>query len=202
VAILTHLNTKYGVITRTDLEINCNSLRAAWNPDEEFANLWTRIKTIRHITTDGGDAISETAAMELTIGALHQAGVYSHAIQTWDDKADADQTWDNFKLHFSQQEKIRLRNMTAKATGFSPTANIIPPDDAIAAAAAPGGKPTPTSNDFPLFYCWTHGLSKNPQHPSHLCENKGEGHCDDATLENRKGGINKINFRKAGKPRE
>jgi hypothetical protein len=109
--------------------------------------------------------------MELTIEALRQAGVYSHIIQTWDDKANADQTWDNFKLHFSQQEKIRLGNMTAKAAGFNASANVIPPDDAIAAAATPAGqKPTHTSNDFPLFYLWTHGLSKNPQHPSHLCE--------------------------------
>jgi hypothetical protein len=103
VVILLHLNTEYGVITRTDLEINRNSLHTAWNPDEEFANLWTRIKTIRCIATDGGDAISETATMELTIEALRQAGAYSHAIQTWDDKANADQTWANFKLHFSQQ---------------------------------------------------------------------------------------------------
>jgi hypothetical protein len=47
-----------------------------------------------------------------------------------------------------------------------------------------------------------HGLSKNPAHTGGTCESKATGHCKDATLENCKGGINKINFGKSGKKRE
>ena len=197
VQLLTHLTSEYGTLTRTDLELNRNLLKETWNPDAEFATLWTRIKTVRQIATAGGDAISDNTTMELTLIALRQAGVYAHAIQTWDDKTDADQTYDNFKLHFSQQEKIRLRNVTAKAAGYSivPT----PDDNAVTDAVANNAQPAFVCNEVELYYCWTHGLSKNSKHTGKLCENKGEGHCDNATLENRKGGINRINFGRAGK---
>jgi hypothetical protein len=219
VLLLTHLVTEYGTLTRTDLELNRNRLKAAWNPDDEFANLWTRIKTVRQIATDGGDPISDNTTMELTLEALRQSGVYAHALQTWDDKADDEQTYAAFRAHFTQQEKIRLRNITAKSAGFHSAANIagqitpppgatiIPPDyaDAATAAITPAQRSATetrwTSNSKPLYYCWTHGLNQNPQHSSRLCKHKGEGHCNDATLENRKGGINKINFGRSGRPR-
>jgi DNA-binding protein H-NS len=39
-------------------------------------------------------------------------------------------------------------------------------------------------------YCWSHGRTRNPNHVSSNCRNKKEGHQDDATLHNRKGGSN------------
>jgi hypothetical protein len=52
-----------------------------------------------------------------------------------------------------------------------------------------------------LYYCWTHGLSKNPKNTSASCNAPGENHRTDATLENRMGGRNKINFGHSGKQR-
>jgi hypothetical protein len=86
--LLTHIHDEYGTMTRTDLESNRNLLKAAWNPDDEFANLWTKIKSVRQIAVDGGDPISDNTTVELTLQALRQAGVYSHALQTWDDKPE------------------------------------------------------------------------------------------------------------------
>jgi hypothetical protein len=214
--LLTHVTSEYGTLTRTDLEANRNHLKSPWNPDDEFANLWTRIKSVRQIAVDGGDPISDNTTMELTLEALRQAGVYAHALQTWDDKPETEQSYANFKTHFTLQEKNRLRNVTAKAAGFNatqvpatqltpPAAHIIPPNDAHAAAADAAGtnrnKPY-TSNGMELFYCWTHGLSKNAAHSSSTCENKAEGHNDAATLDNRMGGVNRINFGRSGKKRE
>jgi hypothetical protein len=210
--LLTHITAEYGQLTRTDLEANRNLLKAAWNPDDEFANLWTRIKSVRQLAIDGGDPISDNTTMELTLQALREAGVYAHALQTWDDKPEQDQSYANFKTHFTLQEKNRLRNITAKAAGFNatiqtppPGTHVIPPNDATAAAADASGttrNQAYTSNGMALFYCWTHGLSKNPTHTSANCANKSEGHDDSATLENRMGGINRINFGRSGKKRE
>jgi hypothetical protein len=86
--LLNHINSEYGKMTRTDLEINRNLLKAALNPDDEFATLWTHIKTVRQIASDGGDPISDNTTMELTLQALREAGVYGHALQTWDDKPE------------------------------------------------------------------------------------------------------------------
>jgi diphthamide biosynthesis methyltransferase len=72
--LLSHIQDKYGTMTRTDLESNQNLLKAAWNPDDEFANLWTKIKSVRQIAVDGGDPILDTTTMELALQALCQAG--------------------------------------------------------------------------------------------------------------------------------
>jgi hypothetical protein len=58
-----------------------------------------------------------------------------------------------------------------------------------------------SSNNISLFYWWTHGLSKNPEHTSGSCKSKGEGHSDDATIDDRKGGITNFNFGRSGKAR-
>jgi hypothetical protein len=85
-----------------------------------------------------------------------------------------------------------------------PKLGFIPPEDqANAAAAQQAGKSKDlfVSNGIPLFYCWSHGLSKTSQHTSKTCNNQSEGHCADATIENRLGGVNKINFGRSGKQR-
>ena len=45
-----------------------------------------------------------------------------------------------------------------------------------------------------LFYCWTHGLGRNPKHTSATCRAKATGHRDDATILERLGGSNVISF--------
>jgi hypothetical protein len=100
------------------LEANRNRLKEPWNPNQDFANFWTKIKTVRQIATDGANAITDNTTIKLTIQALRSAGVYAHAITTWDDKPDAEQTWANFQTHFTQQDKNRLHNLTAAAAGF------------------------------------------------------------------------------------
>jgi hypothetical protein len=205
--IITHLVTTYGTITATDLVSNRNSLANAWNPDEPFENLWKRIRSVRQLATTGGEAISDDATMELTISALRQAGVYDHALTTWDDKEVPDQTWPNFQLHFDKQEKIRLKKLTAAAAGYhgANRANVIPPDTTTPPAPANAAAAQTSSVQCagePLFYCWSHGLGKNPAHTSATCLNhKSDGHDALATLMDRRGGSEHINCGKSGKAR-
>jgi hypothetical protein len=203
-AIITHLTATYGTLTASDLETNRDKLTEAWNPDDPMENLWKNIKVVRAIATQGGEPISDGTTIQLTLLALGKTGVLSHAIETWHDKDEADHTWPNFQLHFNKHEKTRLTKMTAQAAGFHGAQNAThtPDVQALAAAAQQAGKPTDhVSNGIPLFYCWTHGLSKNLEHTSSTCQNKSEGHCPDATVENRLGGVNKINFGRSGKQR-
>jgi hypothetical protein len=41
-------------------------------------------------------------------------------------------------------------------------------------------------------YCWTHGISRNPQHTSTTCEHPGEGHQRTATMTNQMGGSTRV----------
>jgi hypothetical protein len=207
--IITHLGTTYGQLNANDLEANRHKLINQWNPGEPFENICKRIRIIRAVATAGGETISNNVTIEPTLSALNKAGVYDHAIENWYDKPEVDQTWDNFVLHFNKHEKQRLRKLTAKAAGYhgaNKATAVTPPAPAPAPATVPppGNRPPRpffSSNIIELFYCWSHGVSKNPEHTSGSCNSKGEGHHDDATINNREGGINKINFGRSGKQR-
>jgi hypothetical protein len=45
-----------------------------------------------------------------------------------------------------------------------------------------------TYNRNSEHYCWSHGRTRNPKHTSPTCNHKKEGHKDDATLHDKKGG--------------
>ena len=75
-----------------------NSIACAWpipgTPEEPIEHLWIRIKHLRAIADAGGEPLSDSTVMHLTLSALEQAGVYSHSsIQTWRDRAEMDRTW-------------------------------------------------------------------------------------------------------------
>jgi hypothetical protein len=203
-AIITHLTTTYGTLSASDLKINRDKLTEAWNPDDPIENLWKNIKIIRAIATQGGKPISDGTTIQLTLLALKKTGVHSHAIETWYNRDDAKHTWPNFLLHFNKHEKTCINKMTAQAAGFHGAQNAtrIPPEDqANAAAAQQAGKSKDlfVSGGIPLFYCWSHSLSKTSQHTSKTCNNQSEGHCANATIENRLIGVHKINFGRSGK---
>ncbi len=43
-----------------------------------------------------------------------------------------------------------------------------------------------------MYYCWSHGLGKNPEHTSRKCRHPKEGHQETATADNMEGGNNTI----------
>jgi hypothetical protein len=104
----------------------------------------------------------------LTLEALQKAGVYDHATTMWYDKDETNHTWPNCVLHFTKHEKERHHKMTARAAGFH-GANKITPKLKTAPKETPDGNAYGSnedpaafkSNNIELYYCWTHGLSRN-----------------------------------------
>jgi len=43
-----------------------------------------------------------------------------------------------------------------------------------------------------MYYCWTHGLGTNPSHTGTTCNNRADGHKEEANADNTMGGSNKI----------
>jgi hypothetical protein len=206
IKILQHLGTTYGLLTANDLETNHNKLTEPWNPDEPFENIWKHIKIIRAVAIAGNELLSDSVTIKLTLVALDKAGVYDHAITILHDKSDIEQTWDICIAHFNKQEKQCIKKVTTKAPRYhrANKATLIPPNndpaDKIAAAAGLPEQQRFKTNDNPLYYSWTYGLAKNPNHTSQNCSRPDEGHQKEATVDNCIGGINKINFRQSGKP--
>jgi hypothetical protein len=120
VALLAHLDSTYATLSADDLEFNRMRLADGWKPDEPIENLWVRIKHICTFADAGGEPLSDSTVMRLTLFALDQAGVHSHSsIQTWRDRAEMDRTWGNFWPHFMHAaEKERLRLATATTASY------------------------------------------------------------------------------------
>ena len=223
--LLQHFTTNYGTLTATELEANRAKLSEQWNPDSPFEDFWKNIQTICAVATAGQIPITDAPTIELSLQALAKAGVYTHAIETWHDKPDVEQTWANFITHFNHQEKQRIKKLTTRQAGLHHTrpdaAVPVTPDrnqslaKAIAAelayttdtGAAHNNTTTTGASKLvcdsrELFYCWTHGLTANKNHTSDNCRNPAHGHNKKATLFQRKGGNDKIFCGRQGKPSE
>ena len=157
------MNATYGNITAKDLEKNCNALKAAWNPEDDIASLWTRVRECQDFAANTAKPITAETAMLLILDALTDSGVMGPYINEWKRRGTATQTNGEFKAHFDRANKVRVEELTASRVGFH-TANAatVPPDSATTSpAVSDTTMSVRVDNLVNMFYCWTHGLGKN-----------------------------------------
>ena len=196
--ILQHLINTYNIVTEETLEDNRGRLGAEWNPDQGMEVLYTRITNVQQFAAEAGahHAISDATAMHLVLTALERTGMFTDACADWRKRTPAEQTLLNFKLDMDHAWTERNRRVKAKDVGYH---------DALSASmhalsAGKENKPTGTTkpavmvDSIAMFYCWSHGLGFSDQHTSHSCNNKKDGHQDDATIKSRKGGSTQLNI--------
>lgn len=206
---LAYLTTTYGHLTPYELEVNREKLAAQWDPANPIEGLWTHIATIRLI-----DPTLDTSVVMLkTQDALAKSGVFTHYLQTWRDKLEADQTWDNFQIHFSRADLDRKHSLTTQAAGYH-SAHMARMATTPTAAAVGAAKSTPpvqhgntpttqpgtiTADGVEIQYCWTHGVQVS--HGSGVCAAPKPGHKTTATFMNRQGGNEALRVGKSGRPK-
>lgn len=178
--LMAHLHSEYGAITQDDIEANRATLSTAWNTDDPIEHLWIRISEARNYAAAAGEAISEATAVRLTLAVLETTGAFVSAIEMWRYRPETDYKVKLFTEHFNRANKERLRLITA-THGTPRTTGSTGFHEANQATA----QQAPTSV---YYYCWTHGTTKNPRHTSKTCNDRREGHKEDATAENKQGG--------------
>jgi len=209
--MLHHLQSRYGVLTPEELEINRSALSQPWNPEAPIEQLWATINNIRRVATVGGVPITDITTITLTLAMFEKSGLLATTTEKFRLRPVAEWAMDVFQADFELGNQERLRKLTAGAAGFHGAHLATPPPStptgpgvtlAIAAAAIPT-RPPPSSihavnvEGGRMYYCWTHGLSSNQNHTSATCERKAAGHKDNATAFNMQGGNNKIS---SGRP--
>lgn len=199
-AILTHLDTKFGTITSEQLRDNSESLDRDWSPvDTSIDTFWSHIKERRAFATAGGNPISERTVVGSVIANFERNGLFPLAINKWNDLDSADQTFERLKSEFTKADKERRRLLTVRAAGFHGNAvaaaatNTTPAEQALVApAAAPPSLGTTAPKAW--HYCWSHGT--NSSHASTDCRHPQSGHNNAATFDNMLGGCNLIQRRR------
>jgi hypothetical protein len=193
--MLAHLQDTYGQVTPDDLEENRKRLSSDWNPDDPIEDVWIRISECQTFASTI-EAITDMAAIRLTLAVFENTGVFAHAAEKWRDKPAVQHTLPLFKVHFNFENKERLRKLTAQTAGFhGANQAIAPPPTAAATAALAALSITPpvvAVGEVKMYYCHTHGLGKNAGHTSTTCTNPGPQHKTEATISNMLGGNRQI----------
>jgi hypothetical protein len=212
-AMLTHLKTTYGTITREEIDRNRERLHETWAPDTPIEDLWAKLAEIQRMALAAQEAIPDSAVIRATLTTFEKTGVFTTACEKWRDKPDIDWTVLNIKQHFERANKERIRQLTAKQAGYH-GANIADATEASTNDNSDNSRPPPTiitpgannstvasansatsgitTNNVQMYYCWTHGLGMNPEHTSASCQNKADGHKNLATANNLLGGNDRI----------
>lgn len=195
-AMLAHLDTTYGTITPDDLEANKLEFAAEWNPDSPIEDLFKRSRMCRQFAAAGNDDISESAAVRNLLAIIEKTGVLSDGIRDWRKRPTAEWTLAHFTADFSKANKERTRLLTAGTAGYhganAATDVTLPRAPPATPPAALASAHVITNDGMKMYYCWSHGLTKNADHTSATCQNKKEGHDCTATAGNMKGGNNRI----------
>ena len=138
--ILEALVRDYGTVKQSEIEKNRTRLSEPYNIDEPIENLWSHIKSIRDFAAAANEEISDAVTIRMTTDMLKKLGCFEHAIDKWKDKPNAERTWNNFQMHFGEENKRRLEGLTSKQAGYTPQqANLAsdkPQTDSLASAKA------------------------------------------------------------------
>ena len=133
--------------------------------------------------------------MHLILTALERTGMFTEACADWRKRKPAELTIANFKTDMDHAWKERNRRVKAKDVGYHDALSA--KTEAMSAnkenKAPANGQSAIKVDNIKMYYCWSHGLGFNDKHTSHYCNNKKEGHQDDASIKARKGGSTFLN---------
>jgi hypothetical protein len=190
--MLEHLVTTYGTINEDDLTTNLENCKAAWDPNTPIESVIANTNYCAQFAAAGDDVISDANKVRLTLKAVEKSGVLKDAISDWCKKPAADQTWANLPNHLVTYNKERTCKITAPQAGFNST-NATTQQQC---SSTPPPQPGATVGTVKLYYCFTHGFGKNPDHTSLTCTNPCPEHKKEATIDNMMGGNNTIHRRR------
>jgi hypothetical protein len=182
--LMAHLQTTYGTITPDQLSANRDIFAAEWNHEAPIEDVWKRTQNCRHFATAGGDPISESETVRTLLSIIEKAALLANAVTDWRKRPQIEWTLANFKIDFTRANNERVRCLTVGNTGHSANAATTPPTGTAS--------PSITTDGTKMYYCWSHGLGTNPNHCSAACNNKKDGHIDNATAITIQGGSTRL----------
>ncbi|CAB9510596.1 hypothetical protein SEMRO_443_G144150.1 [Seminavis robusta] len=117
--LIVHLREQYGQLTNEDLNnnIKTHEYDTKWIPTQPLEQLFDQINKAIAFAR-GHDPITDRAALRSGLDNLEKSGVFPRAMESWNEKLDDEQTWENFKTHFTAANRERRRKLTTKQAGY------------------------------------------------------------------------------------
>jgi hypothetical protein len=114
----------YGSITSVDIEQNFENMRKAWDPQQPVEKLFKQIQDCVDFAEAGGVAIGAAQKLSSAYSKIFKSGKFNSACPRWDEKIEADKTWNNFKIHFAAayRQHRKMQGETVGTQGFANSA--------------------------------------------------------------------------------
>jgi hypothetical protein len=119
--MLDHLFISYGRITAVDIEQNFENMRNAWDPQQPVETLFKQIQDCVDFVEAGGVVIGAEQKLFSAYSKIFKSRKCNSDCRRWDEKPEADKTWNNFKIHFAAayRQHRQMQGDTVGAQGFS-----------------------------------------------------------------------------------
>jgi hypothetical protein len=99
--LLDHLFETYGNINAVNLEINCQNMRRAWDPQQPVESLFKQIQDCADYSEAGGVLICHPQQINVGYTKIFATGNFMSACHLWNEKHTIEKTWTQFKSHFA-----------------------------------------------------------------------------------------------------
>jgi hypothetical protein len=119
--MLDHPFLSYGSITAVGIEQNFENMRKAWDPQQTVETLFKQIQDCVDFAETGGVAIGAAQKLSSAYSKIFKSGKLNSACRRWDNKVEADKTWNNLKIHFAAdyRQHRQIQGETVGAQGFA-----------------------------------------------------------------------------------
>jgi hypothetical protein len=130
--MLYYLFLSYGSITAVDIEQS-----KAYDTQQQVETLFKQIQDCVDFAEAGGVPIGAAQKLSSAYSKIFKSGKFNSACRRWDDKLEADKTWNNFKIHFADayRQHRQLQGEKVGAQGFANAAVTQASEDDLAEQA-------------------------------------------------------------------
>jgi hypothetical protein len=89
----------------------------AWDPQKPVETLFKHIQDCVDLAEAGGVVIGATQTLSYAYSKIFKSGKFNSACRRWDEKLEADKTWNNLKIHFAAAYR-QYRQMQGYKVGY------------------------------------------------------------------------------------
>jgi hypothetical protein len=93
----------------------------AWDPQQPVETLFKQIQDCVDFAEAGGVAIGAAQKLSSTYSKIFKSRKFNSACRRWDEKLEADKTWNNFKIQFAAayRQHRQMQGETVGGQGFA-----------------------------------------------------------------------------------
>jgi hypothetical protein len=97
--MLDHLFLSYISITDVDIEKNFENMHKTWDPQQPVETLFKQIQDCVDFAEAGRVTVGASQKLSSDCSKIFKSVKFNSTCRGWDEKIEADKTWNNFKTH-------------------------------------------------------------------------------------------------------